>query len=80
MTTQVQVHLRVVLRQAVPVEVIKHLPAGIVQEVHQAEVQVLPLETIKPLQVEEAVVVLRQEVQVHIINQADVNPDIKILT
>ena len=76
-TTQVQVHLRAVHLQAVPVEVIKRLPAGIVQEVHQAEVQVPLLEAIRHLQAEEAVAVLRQEVQDHITDQVDVNPDIK---
>ena len=76
-TTQVQVHLRAALHQAVPATVIKLLPAGEVQEVHQAEVQVPPLEVIRLLQVEKAVAVLRQEVQVHIIDQADVDPDIK---
>ena len=79
MTTQVQVHLRVVLRQAVPVEVIKHLPAGIVQEVHQAEVQVPLLEVTRHLQAEEAVAVLRQEVQVRTKDQVQENPNTKIL-
>lgn len=78
--TQVQVRLRSALRQAVPVIVIKRLPADIVQEVHQVKVQVPHLEATRLLQAEEAVAVLRQEVQVHIIDQAVVNPDIKILT
>ena len=76
-TTQVQAHLRAVLRQAVPVIVIKHLPADIVQVVlHQA---VPHLEAIRHLQAEEAVVVLRQEIQDHIIGQAEENQGIKML-
>ena len=78
-TTQVQVHLRAVLRQAVPVEVIKHLPAGIVQEVHKAEAQVPHLEATRLLQAEEAVAVLRQEVQECITGQAEENQGIKML-
>lgn len=77
-TTQVQAHLQAALHQAVPAVVIKHHQADIVQVVlHQA---VPHLEAIRHLQAEEAVAVLRQEVQVHIIDQAVVNPDIKILT
>ena len=77
MTTQV--HLRAVLRQAVPVEVIKRLPADIVQEVHQAQVQVPHLEAIRHLQAEEAVAVLRQEVQDHITGQVEEDQGIRIL-
>ena len=82
-TTQVQIHLQAVLRQAVPVAVIKHLPADIVQEVrlpvHQILHQAVPhLEAIRLLQVEKAAAVLRQEVQVHIIDQVEENRDIKI--
>ena len=76
---QVQVHLRAVLHQAVPVEVIKHLPAGIVQEVHQVEVQVPHLEAIRRLQAEEAVAVLHQEVQDRITDQVEEDQGIKIL-
>ena len=76
--TQVQVHLRAVLRQAVPVEVIKRLQADIVQEVHKAEVQVPPLEAIRHLQAEK-VVGLHQETQVRTKDQVQENPNTKIL-
>ena len=78
-TTQVRAHLQAALRQTVPVAVIKHLQADIVQEVHQAEAQVPHLEAIRLLQAEEAVVVLRQEIQDHIIGQAEENQGIKML-
>ena len=55
--TQVQVRLRSALRQAVPVIVIKRLPADIVQEVHQVKVQVPHLEATRLLQAEEAAAV-----------------------
>ena len=77
--TQVQVRLRSALRQAVPVIVIKRLPADIVQEVHQVKVQVPHLEATRLLQAEEAAAVLRQEVQNHITDQVEENQGIEML-
>ena len=74
MTTITQVRLQAVLHRAVQATAIKHLPEGIVQEVRQAQVH---LPAIRLLQAEEAVAVLRQEVQDHITGQAGENPDIK---
>ena len=79
-TTQAQVHLQAALRQAVPVAVIKHrqveVPAVRLPVLHRA---VPHLEAIRRLQAEEAVAVLRQEVQVRIIDQAEENQGIKML-
>ena len=77
-TTQVQIHLQAVLRQAVPVAVIKHHQADIVQVVHLPVLhQAVPhLEAIRHLQAEEAVVVLRQEVQERITDQAEENQEL----
>ena len=77
-TTQVRVHLQAALRQAVPVAVIKHrqveVPAIRLPVLHRA---VPHLEATRLLQAEK-VVVLRQEVQDHITDQAEENQGIRI--
>lgn len=75
-TTQVWVHLRAVLRQAVQATTIRLLQVDTVQEVRQVEVQVR-LPATRLLRAEEAAAALRQEVQDRITGQVDEDPDIK---